>query len=224
MSAEYPHGDYWDNKHRAEFVLWSGVSEMGKSTHAYAFAKKNLRRARFNFFFDPDGLWADALGGHLCFSLDEAARAITTGFCFYSPSREFVNKRIGYLKFTEWFKRFCGMFRGVKALWADEIQGFGIPKHEIAYQNHPQQWIMDESRKFGGRFYGITPMFQNLGTLFRGQFKQIYAFANPHPDNAKYFCDLGVPEEEYLKLQRGEFIYIEVITRQWKKGKVQLLS
>jgi hypothetical protein len=205
------------------FVLVTGISGTGKSTFAANLARQTLRKSRFNFFFDPEGQWADWLGGYLCRSMAEAARAISsTGICFYCPD-EFPTQKLGFEKFCEWFWTFGCSFRGTKRMWHDEING-DIPHSPALYEKHTMQLIIGKGRKRGMQYVGISPEWQTLCTTFRSQFKQIYAFANPDPDCADYMVKKGIPAEEYARLQRGQFIYLETMTRQWKPGKIKLLS
>ena len=223
MNPEFPRGDYFDNSHKPWFVLNSGISGTGKSTLGAKIARENLKKFRFNFFFDPELQWAEWMRGYPCRSLDEAARAIaSTGVCFYCPD-EFDSQQIGFEKFAEWFWNFGCSFRGTKCLWHDEIND-DIPHSPAAYAAHPMQKIMGKGRKRGMKYFGISPALQLLATTFRMQFKQIYAFANPDPQCAAYMVAKGIPADQYARLQPGEFIYLETMTRKTTPGKIKLLS
>jgi hypothetical protein len=223
MNPEFPHGNYFDNSFDPWFVLNSGISGTGKSTLGAKIAKENLRKSRFNFFFDPEGQWAEWMGGYLCRDLATAARAISaTGVCFYCPE-DFETAQIGFEKFAQWFWNFGCSFRGKKTLWHDEIND-DIPHSNSAYKAHPMQRIMGKGRKRGLRYFGISPALQLLNTTFRMQFKQIYAFANPDPQCAAYMVAKGIPAEQYARLEPGQYIYLETMTRKTVAGKIKLRS
>jgi hypothetical protein len=223
VSPEFPHGNYFDNAHKPWFVLISGISGTGKSTLGAKLARDTMRKHRFNFFFDPEGQWANWLGGYLCRSLDEAARAIaSTGVCFYCPD-EFDSQQTGFEKFSEWFWQFGCSFRGTKCLWHDEADS-DIPHAPAKFAVSPLQRILGKGRKRGMKYVAITPALQLLPTTCRMQFKQVYAFANPDPVCAGYMTEKGIPADLYERLSPGQFLYLETMTRECKAGKIKLLS
>ena len=220
MNPEFPRGDYQDRAHEAQFVLWSGISGTGKTTHAIERMKSD--KPRFKFVFDHEGQVADELGAYLCTTADECRRAIAGGCCLFDPTEMFDgNLHAGFEWFAQWVWNFSCSYRGTKSFWADEINDY-IPHAPAKFEVHPMQRIMGRGRRRGIRFFGISPALQLLNTTFRMQFTEIYAFQNPDPQCADFLVQRGVPFEQLERLRDGEFIHLDVKRRIIKPGKVKL--
>lgn len=204
--------------HDAVRIAICGVTSTGKSTCAERIAASYLLKGRRVFIYDHQaGEFAQRLGKQPISSFDGLREALQRNdkiFCF-DPYEEFGgDAEAGFLFFCEWVWEICGADDSPSLFVIDEIHmmvGNSILKPEI-------KDVVVAGRRRGidllyilqGMNMAHNIMRQNLTECFF--FRQVDALALDWPKAQ------GIPVNDLMRLETGEFIHFNLRTRKLSKS------
>lgn len=205
--------------------LWLGATGTGKTTHALAELKREIRKGRFDyiFIFDPERQWASRMGCQAADRLDYAVAALeqSGGVCF-DPTGLFQGNTIAAAEwFCEWAWNFSGTIPGDKLIVLDDFPDY-LPQSNAKYLAHPISRIMGAGRRRGLDVMALARMVTEACPLMRGNFSDYYAFQQPDETCQKNVAGFGYKLEAVKKLLPGHFLYLQKATGNVLPGKIKL--
>ena len=197
-------------------TLVPGLSRTGKTTFCLRYLVADSGLA-VRFVFDPLGIMAATCGLAAAETEEELNLAAEEGWCFFDPTLTFPGRRA---EACEWFLRWsyqrAQSLPGRKLLFVDEVWKHCNP-HQI-----PQplaEWVQDGA-KWGCECLFATQTPNKLNSAITGQLTEVVSFRLQEKNALEFSAGLGLNVEELPKLQKGEFLALNLYSGGELRGRL----